>query len=58
MSSRRPRLQGQAAIARYLDRDTRTIRRWIKTRALPVTLRGGTYIADPVKLDAWERPVV
>ena len=49
-------LQGWKEISSYLDRDTRTARRWEQQAGLPVRRHGGpraSVYAYPSELDAW-----
>src|SRR5579862_4506628 len=51
------RIDSWKAIARYLGRDERTVRRWERDRGLPVRRvpggRGGTVFAYSSEIDAW-----
>mgnify|MGYP003442307429 CR=1 FL=1 len=55
-------ITGAKAIASYLGRDVRTVRRWVREHGLPVTRLHGKVRADKRAIDRWlaasERPAV
>jgi len=46
-------LDGGKAIAAYVGRDVRTIRRWIKSAGFPVFRLQGRLVADTRRIDLW-----
>ena len=51
-------LEGRKQIADFVERDWRTISRWIKDHSFPATKIGGTWQSDAELIRQWRKKQV